>query len=495
MEEVAELGHLLVFAFLFCFAAFMVGPVITDVTMGALCPGRDECSLAIYLTGIQQAVTGLGALVLTPVVGNLSDRYGRKALLALPATASIVPLGILAYGRTRGYLYAYYITKTLTATVCEGSMMCLSLAYVADRVPEARRAAAFGVFSGVCSAGFVASAIAARFLPVSSTCQVAALAAVVTAVYMKAFLQETDSGASSCSYDEEASQPLCIPSSSEELSPKLPPLRKAPSLSEIAALLTSRHEERGTEVQNAAAAPVSHPQPRNAAAPASHLGSYSAPLQRRAAGRCRVAGCRRPLAKLNSSTFSRAAVVTFFHGLGDAGQLNTLLYFLKAKFHYSKNQYANLLLIIGITGSFSQLTVMPLLVPKLGEQKLLIIALTASCGHAFLYSIAWSFWVPYLAASCVILSMLVTPCIRSIISKKVGPFEQGMVQGCITGISSTANVISPLIFTPLTAWCLSEATPFYLKGFSLACAGFATLVALATSICMRPAEVQQPDRK
>lgn len=391
MEEVAELGHLLVFAFLFCFAAYMVGPVITDITMGALCPGRDECSLAIYLTGLQQAVTGLGALVLTPVVGNLSDRYGRKALLALPATASIVPLGILAYGRTRGYFYAYYITKTLTATVCEGSMMCLSLAYVADRVPEARRAAAFGVFSGVCTAGFVASTVAARFLPVSSTCQVAAVAAVVTAVYMKAFLQETDGGASSCSCDEEASQPLCIPSSSssEELSPKLPPLRKAPSLSEMAALLTS------------------------------------------------------------SSTFSRAAVITFLHGLGDAGLQNTLLYFLKAKFHYSKNQYANLLLIIGITGSFSQLTVMPLLVPKLGEQKLLIIALTASCGHAFLYSIAWSFWVPYLAASCVILSMLVTPCIRSIISNKVGPLEQGMVQGCITGISSTANVISPLIFTPI----------------------------------------------
>ena len=59
MEGVAGLGlgHLLVFAFLFCFAAYMVGPVITDVTMGALCPGRDECSLAIYLTGLQQAVS------------------------------------------------------------------------------------------------------------------------------------------------------------------------------------------------------------------------------------------------------------------------------------------------------------------------------------------------------------------------------------------------------------------------------------------------------
>ncbi|EER91998.1 hypothetical protein BDA96_01G332300 [Sorghum bicolor] len=444
VEELAGLGHLLVFAFLFCFSAFMVAPVMTDVTMAALCPGRDECSLAIYLTGLQQAVTGLGALVLTPVVGNLSDRYGRKALLALPATASIVPLGILAYGRTKGYFYAYYVTKTLTAMVAEGTMMCLSLAYVADRVPETRRAAAFGVFSGVCSAGFVASTVAARFLPASSTFQVSAVAAVVTAVYMKAFLQETDGGASissSCSSsssnsDEEASRPLCLPSSSssEEASPRLPPLRKAPSLSELAATLTS------------------------------------------------------------SSTFSRAAVVTFFHGLGETGLLSTLLYFLKAKFHYSKDQYANLLLIIGITGSFSQLTVMPLLVAKLGEQKLLVVALIASCGQAFLYSIAWSFWVPYLAASSVILSMLVTPCIRSIVSKKAGPFEQGMVQGCITGISSTASVISPLIFTPLTAWCLSEATPFYLKGFSLACAGFATLVAFATSISMRPGEVQT-DRK
>jgi hypothetical protein len=69
------------------------------------------------------------------------------------------------------------------------------------------------------------------------------LAAVVTAVYMKVFLQETDGGAaSSCNCDEEeASRPLCLPSSSsEESSPRLPPLRKAPSMSEIAGLLTSR---------------------------------------------------------------------------------------------------------------------------------------------------------------------------------------------------------------------------------------------------------------
>lgn len=41
-------------------------------------------------------VTGLGALIVTPLVGNLSDKYGRKALLTLPTTITILPLGTTA---------------------------------------------------------------------------------------------------------------------------------------------------------------------------------------------------------------------------------------------------------------------------------------------------------------------------------------------------------------------------------------------------------------
>lgn len=38
-------------------------------------------------------VTGVGALIVTPLVGNLSDKYGRKALLMLPTTITVLPLG------------------------------------------------------------------------------------------------------------------------------------------------------------------------------------------------------------------------------------------------------------------------------------------------------------------------------------------------------------------------------------------------------------------
>jgi hypothetical protein len=57
MKDFAGLGHLFVVSFLFYFSSFMVIPAITDVTMEAVCPGRDECSVAIYLSGFQNAVS------------------------------------------------------------------------------------------------------------------------------------------------------------------------------------------------------------------------------------------------------------------------------------------------------------------------------------------------------------------------------------------------------------------------------------------------------
>ncbi|KAM0062782.1 hypothetical protein Hdeb2414_s0003g00083681 [Helianthus debilis subsp. tardiflorus] len=50
------LSHLFLTVFLFNLSHYMVVPAITDVCMAALCPGEDECSLAIYLTGVQQTV-------------------------------------------------------------------------------------------------------------------------------------------------------------------------------------------------------------------------------------------------------------------------------------------------------------------------------------------------------------------------------------------------------------------------------------------------------
>ena len=51
------LRHMLTIVFLSGFAGFMEAPVITDVTVAAVCSRPDDsCSLAVYLTGFQQVV-------------------------------------------------------------------------------------------------------------------------------------------------------------------------------------------------------------------------------------------------------------------------------------------------------------------------------------------------------------------------------------------------------------------------------------------------------
>lgn len=125
---------------------------------------------------------------------------------------------------------------------------------------------------------------------------------------------------------------------------------------------------------------------------------------------------------------------------------------------------------------------MPVLVPAVGEEKLLSTGLFFNCVHMFLYSVAWSSWVPYFAAVFSISIFFSHPCLRSIVSKQVGGNEQGRAQGCISGISSSANIISPLVFSPLTALFLSDAAPFPFPGFSIMCIGFVLMVALIQSL-------------
>ena len=56
MKNLLGLRCLFVTVFLYSFSMFMGLPAIPDVTLSALCPGKDKCSLAIYLTGFQQWV-------------------------------------------------------------------------------------------------------------------------------------------------------------------------------------------------------------------------------------------------------------------------------------------------------------------------------------------------------------------------------------------------------------------------------------------------------
>ncbi|XP_011088646.1 hippocampus abundant transcript 1 protein-like isoform X1 [Sesamum indicum] len=420
MENRGRLTHLFVTVFLSNFSELMVSPAIPDVTLSAVCPGKDECSPAIYLTGFQQAIAGIGSVIMMPLIGNLSDAYGRKNMMAIPLLLSIIPLVVLAWKRTLTFFYAYYAIKTFTAMVTQGGVACLALAYLADNVSEGKRISAFGVLSGVTSAAYVGGTLAARLLSTAQIFQVAAILSMVAAIYMGVFLKETTRG------DDVLEQPILKVTEGDEdsckASKKIEVIRKIPSPRDIYRLLKS------------------------------------------------------------SITFSLAACVTFFNSLAEAGLQSCLLYFLKARFQFKKDQFADVLLIAYIGATISNMLLMPTLGPIIGEETLLSLGLFAGFLNMFFDSIAWAPWVPYASASMGVFLFLSSPNLRSIVSKQVGPNEQGLAQGCILGMTAFANVISPLIYSPLSALFLSEDAPFHFQGFSILCVGLAWLAGFFLSI-------------
>ncbi|KAK8263388.1 hypothetical protein V6Z12_D12G039500 [Gossypium hirsutum] len=394
-KKVRGLRHLMVTVFLSGMGNFIVIPGITDVTMFALCPATDECSLAIYLSAFQQAMIGVGTVLMIPLIRNLSDEYGRKALLTLPMTLSIIPLAVLACSRTTDYYYAYYAVRTLTAMVSEGSINCLSLSYLADNISDSERASAFGILSGVSSGAFVCATLAARFLSTASTFQVATFVSTLALVYMRIFLEESRPDQVDSMIQPMLKEGEDIIQKDGNAPGKMPVFKKIPSLGDVICLLKS------------------------------------------------------------SPSFSQAAVAAFFASLAEGGMISSSMLFL-----------------------------MPRLVSSIGDRRLLSVGLLVTCVNAILYGVAWSAWVPYAATTLSIMMVFAPPSLRSIASKQFGPGEQGKGQGCISAVSSLANIIAPLIFSPLTALFLSEEAPFQFPGFSIMCIAITLMIAFIQSLRM-----------
>ncbi|KAM3381927.1 hippocampus abundant transcript-like protein 1 [Capsicum galapagoense] len=425
MDELGSLKHLFVTMFMSQLAIFVVTPAMPDVTMTALCPGQDECSLAIYLSGFQQAIIGIGLVVMMPIIGNLSDVYGRKALLTIPVTLSIIPPVILTFRRTKKFYYVYYVLKTLTGMISDGGIQCVALAYVADHMSQAKRASAIGILAGVGSAAFVCGTLADHFLSTSQIFLVATIASTIAAVYMQIFLENTV-----CLKDSIEQQPILINEMEDteldcETATNIKVFKKVPSLKDILCFLKK------------------------------------------------------------SATFSLAASVAFLNSFAEGGEQAPFQYFLKARFHFKKDNFADVMLIANICSATSQLLLMPMLAPLIGEEVLLCLGLTAGFTNLLIDSVARKIWVPYTAALLPVFTSLVKPSLQSIVSKQIGPSEQGIAQGCISSISSIANILSPFVYSPLTALFLSEKAPFPYPGFSIMCIGLAWLIAIIPSAMIK----------
>lgn len=143
--------------------AFMTAGLMTFGVISFRLVDRDIVSAAVVplVYAAAMAIEAVGALV----TGQLFDRWGGGVLLAVPALVAGVPL--LVFADTVWVVFAGIAVWGVATAIQDSTVK----AYVADLVPSARRATAYGVFAavqgiGALGGGALAGALVEHHLPV-----------------------------------------------------------------------------------------------------------------------------------------------------------------------------------------------------------------------------------------------------------------------------------------------------------------------------------------
>jgi len=125
----------------------LIAPVLPKLILDFL--GGNATSAANWL-GIFGTVFALMQFVFSPVLGVLSDQYGRRPVILLSNLGLGLDYIVMALSPTIGWLFLGRVISGITA-----SSIPTAMAYIADVTPKEKRAGAFGMIGVAFGLGFI----------------------------------------------------------------------------------------------------------------------------------------------------------------------------------------------------------------------------------------------------------------------------------------------------------------------------------------------------
>lgn len=144
------LGFILVTAALDVMAFGIIIPVLPQLILGLSGSSTD----AGLWTGVMIALWAGAQLVFSPIIGSLSDRYGRRPVILISAAGLAADFVLMALAPDLWWLAAGRILGGITS-----SSFTTTFAYMADITEPAKRSRAYGLIGAAYSAGFIAGPV------------------------------------------------------------------------------------------------------------------------------------------------------------------------------------------------------------------------------------------------------------------------------------------------------------------------------------------------
>jgi MFS transporter, DHA1 family, tetracycline resistance protein len=131
--------------------------------------------------------------------------------------------------------------------------------------------------------------------------------------------------------------------------------------------------------------------------------------------------------------------------------------------------------LVGLLAMIVQVGLVGRVIKAIGETRTMILGLLCGGIGFALYGLApnelW-FWI---AMPIAALTGFLNPAIMGLLSREIGPHEQGRLQGALGGVTAATSIVGPVVFTSLFAWSIAPSQTMPLPGLIFGLAALCTL--------------------
>lgn len=170
--------------------------------------------------------------------------------------------------------------------------------------------------------------------------------------------------------------------------------------------------------------------------------------------------------------------VMFVYNLGHHVLPSTWSFWAIEQLDWSPKEIGYSLGFVGLGMAFTQGFLIRIVLPRTGPKIAGIIGMSLTMIALLGYAFSTQSWMVYLALIPGALGGLSSPAMQGILSTKVGPDQQGELQGGLASVMSLTSIISPLMMTQTFGYFSSDQAPVYFPGAAFLLAAILTAVAL-----------------
>jgi MFS transporter, DHA1 family, tetracycline resistance protein len=167
-------------------------------------------------------------------------------------------------------------------------------------------------------------------------------------------------------------------------------------------------------------------------------------------------------------------------------------YYTMLKFHWTPHEVGYSLMAVGIMMTIVSGFLTGPIVKAVGEERAVYIGLASGAVGFAGIALANEGWMMFVAMAPMIFIALANPSLNAIMSKLVGPTEQGELQGALACLMALTSIVAPPMLTNLFAYFTSPNAPVYFPGAAFLAASVLLVFAVLAFARSRHAPVAEP---